>query len=148
MRAEEVIARYTMEKHPENGVFIEQHYPWDQAGRAESGSILYYVSPGEITAFHRIDCDEYWVFNAGSPLEVWSVRDGRIRKMRCGLTADAQPFLFLQRGEIFASRLSKDAPDGSLITCITVPRFSYEGFEMFSREQMEELNPEIKAFWK
>lgn len=68
MRAEEVIARYTMEKHPENGVFIEQHYPW--------------------------------------------------------------------------------APDGSLITCITVPRFSYEGFEMFSREQMEEMNPEIKAFWK
>lgn len=51
-----------------------------------SGSIYYFVAPGEITEFHRIDCDEYWCYNAGSPLEVWSVKDGVLKKMVCGIT--------------------------------------------------------------
>lgn len=136
-----------MENHPENGIFIERHYPSVAPGRPESGSIYYYVAPGEITEFHRIDCDEYWCYNAGSPLEVWSVKDGVLKKMVCGISENAEPVLFLQRGELFASRLPKDAPDGTFITCITVPRFTYEGFEMFTREQMMELCPETGDFW-
>lgn len=147
MRADELIERYNMEKHLENGIFIEKHYESDKPGRADSGSIFYYVNPGEITEFHRIDCDEYWVYNAGSPLEVWSIKDGKLKKMVCGVCEGAEPFLFLQRGEIFASRLSKDADDGAFITCITVPRFTYDGFEMFTKEQIIEMYPETEEFF-
>lgn len=148
MRADELIARYTMEKHPENGIFIEKHYVSEKPGRADSGSMLYYVSPGEITEFHRIDCDEYWCFNAGSPLEVWSIKDGAVHKMLCGITEGAEPVLYMKKGEIFASRLSENAEDGSFITCITVPRFSYDGFEMFSREQIIGMYPETEEFFR
>lgn len=53
MKAKELIQRYSTEKHPENGIFIERHYESKKPGRADSGSIYYYVSPGEITEFHR-----------------------------------------------------------------------------------------------
>lgn len=148
MRADELIQRYDTEKHPENGIFIERHYESEKPGRADSGSIYYYVRPGEMTQFHRIDCDEYWCYNAGSPLEVWSVKDGGLRKMVCGISEGAEPVIFLQRGEIFASRLPGDAPDGSFITCITVPRFTYEAFELFSREQITGMYPETEEFWE
>lgn len=149
MRADELIKRYPVDPHAENGVFIERHYESDKPGRADSGSIYYYVAPGEITKFHRIDCDEYWCFNAGSDIEVWSfTEEGVLKKHTLGISEHAEPVVFFRRGEIFASRLSKNSDDGSFITCITVPRFTYEGFEIFEKERMIKLYPESSDFWE
>ena len=149
MKASELIKQYTMEPHLENGAFIERHYKHDQPGRAESGSIYYYVAPGETTEFHRIDCDEYWCYNAGSTIEIWSIdSDGVLHKHFLGMTEGAEPLVFFKRGEIFASRLSKDSEDGTFITCITVPRFTYDGFELFEKEKMIEMYPEVKSFYQ
>lgn len=149
MKARELMQKYAMEPHVENGSFLERHYPAAEPGRPESGSIFYYVAPGEHTEFHRIDCDEYWCYNAGEALEIWSFGpDGTLRRQLLGTCEDAQPFAFFRRGEIFASRLRKDAEDGCFVTCITVPRFCYEGFELFEKEKMIALFPEAEAFWK
>ena len=148
MKACELIKKYLTDRHPENGAFIEKHYVSDEPGRAASGSILYYVAPGEFTEFHRIDCDEYWCHNAGADLEVWSFTpDGTLRKQILGTSGQAEPFAFFRRGEIFASRLPESSTDGALITCITVPRFAYEGFEILEKEKMLELYPESSGFW-
>ena len=149
MKASELIKKYLMDRHPENGAFIEKHYVSDQPGRADSGSILYYVAPGEKTEFHRIDCDEYWCHNAGADLEIWSFTpEGTLRKQILGTSGHAEPFVFFRRGEIFASRLPESSPDGALVTCITVPRFTYEGFEILKKEEMLALYPESSSFWK
>lgn len=148
MKAKDLIKNYSMEQHIENGVFIEQHYTSDTPGRAESGSIYYYVAPGETTEFHRIDCDEYWCYNAGSTIEIWSFGiDGTLHKHFLGTDKNATPFVFFRRGEIFASRLSAECDDGTFITCITVPRFTYDGFEAFEKEQMIKMYPESANFW-
>ena len=147
MRAEELISRYSMEAHQEHGLFIENHY-FHEGGRAASGSIYYYVAPGERTEFHRIDCDEYWCFNAGTTLELWVIGlDGKLEIKRCG-NDGGEPCVRFAAGEIFASRLPEDAPDGAFITCITVPRFTYEGFEMIDKAHMTETYPETADFWK
>ena len=149
MKANELIKKYSMNPHIENGAFIEKHYKSDKDGRPDSGSIYYYVAPGEITEFHSIDCDEYWSHNAGSDIEIWSFSpDGKLKKHILGTSENAEPLVFFKRGEIFASRLSGDSPDGSFITCITVPRFTYEGFELIEKERMIELYPESSEFWK
>lgn len=149
MRASELIRRYAAGRHIENGVFIEKHYESGKRGRADSGSICYYVAPGERTKFHRIDCDEYWCHNAGADIEVWSLgADGILKKRLLGTSEAAEPFLFFPRGEIFASRLSGDSADGSFITCITVPRFTYEGFELIEKEEMLALCPQSADFWR
>jgi len=149
MRAEDFIQRFPMEGHIENGLFIERHYEHRGEGRPASGSIYFYVAPGEKTVFHRIDCDEYWIYNAGETVEIWVVTaGGGLEIRRCGVTDDAEPKIFLAAGEIFASRVSDKADDGCLVTCITVPRFRYDGSEMIEKDEMLKICPDTKKFWE
>lgn len=149
MRAEDFIQRLSMEGHVENGQYQECHFEYEGPGRAPSGSIYYYVSPGEHTEFHRIDCDEYWIYNAGETIELWVIDPaGKLSVKHCGLSENAEPAIRIAAGNIFASRLPEEASDGSLITCITIPRFCYEGFELMEKDQMLRMYPETKAFWE
>lgn len=71
--AKELVKKYEMQKHEENGMFIECNDDINEDKRHPSGFIYYYVSPGEKTEFHKIDCDEYWSYNAGSTIELWVI---------------------------------------------------------------------------
>ena len=149
VKAEELIKRYNAGEHVENGLFIECHYAAEGNGRPASGSIYYYVKPGERTQFHKIDCDEYWSYNAGGTLELWVIGlDGKLRVKYCGITEGAEPTVRFAAGEIFASRLDKDSPDGTFVTCITVPRFSYDGFQLLEQEEITSLYPDTAKFWE
>ena len=148
MTAEELMQHFSMAAHIENGSFVEKHYESKTPGRAESGAIYYYVSPDEITQFHVIDCDEYWCYTKGSPLDVWMISaEGRLTVHRLGVEADCEPLLYVPRGAIFASKHSSPVSEGTFLTCITVPRFSYEGFTMFSEAEMRDRFPETAAFF-
>lgn len=148
MRAEELAKRYAFEEHVENGMFIETDYEDTEHERPYSGSIYYYVRPGERTQFHRIDCDEYWCFNAGETLELWVIGlDGKLSIKYCGITEGAEPNVRFAAGEYFASRLTKKATDGCFVTCITVPRFTYDGFEMLEQQEAIKLFPETEKFF-
>ncbi len=157
--AEELMKRFSMEEHPENGQFVEKHYIHEGDGRAASGSIYYYVAPGEKTAFHRIDCDEYWCYVAGAALELWQVSpEGEVSVVNLGIEEGAEPFVYVKKGMIFASRHSektlaqqKDCGQplqGTFLTCITVPRFTYDGFEMFPEEEMVKKYPQTTEFYQ
>lgn len=73
--------------------------------------------------------------------------NGKLRKSLLGIGDGAEPMLLIRKGEIFASRSSKDNTDGTFITCITVPKFTYDGFELFDREKMLEMFPETADFY-
>lgn len=148
MTAKELAQRYHMAQHVENGAFAERHYESKEPGRAASGSIYYYVSPGERTEFHRIDCDEYWCYIAGEPLEVWAVdENGAVSMQLLGRDEGCEPVLYLRKGMIFASR-SRGTKDGTFLSCITVPRFETAGFELFSKEKMLRAYPQVKEFYE
>lgn len=149
MKASELIKRYNMEGHIENGLFVEDHYEHKGDGRPASGSIYFYVSPGEHTVFHRIDCDEYWIYNAGATAELWTInQEGKLEVRLCGTEEGANPKVYFAAGEIFSARVPANAEDGCFVTCITTPRFCYEGSEMIEKEKMLERYPETAAFWK
>ena len=148
MTAEELMRHFSMEAHIENGSFVEQHYENKAPGRAESGSIYYYVAPGERTQFHVIDCDEYWCYTKGSTLEVWVIDvSGTLSVHRLGVEAGCKPMLYVPKGAVFASRHGAAVSEGTFLTCITVPRFSYEGFTMFSEAEMRSRFPETAEFF-
>lgn len=148
MTSEELAKRFGMKVHLEKGLFVERHYKHNGDDRAASGSIYYYVDADEKTEFHRIDCDEYWSYNAGSTLELWIIMpDGKLQIRKCGITDDAEPTIHVPKGAVFASRHAKDVTDGTLITAITVPRFKYEGFEIFSKDQILTKYPQLSAFF-
>lgn len=149
MTAEELFQKFEMSAHPENGAFAERHYTHEGVGRASSGSICYYVATGEKTEFHRIDCDEYWCYTAGSTLEVWQVdADGELKITLLGTEGKAEPFVYIKRGTVFASKHPRGAANGTFLVCITVPRFSYDGFELIPKERMMEKYPAAVPFFE
>lgn len=148
MTAKELSRRYGMRPHVEQGAFAENHPPFSEEGRAPSGLMYYYVAPGEKTEFHRIDCDEYWCYAAGSPLQLWMVTEaGEISTAVLGTEA-GDPVIFVRKGLIFAARSLAQDDDGTFLSCITVPRFSAEALELFTREEMLERFPEIRGFYQ
>ena len=147
--ARSLASRYAMAAHQENGTFLETHYVSNNGGRAASGSMYYYLAPGEKSQFHRIDCDEYWCFNAGDPLELWIIsRDGQLTRRGFGCAPGCEPTIRLAQGDIFAAKHGEIAEDGTFLTCITVPRFTYDGFELFDREKICRDYPAAAAFFE
>lgn len=146
--AAELMKRYSMEEHVENGSFIERHYENTAPGRPASGSIYYYVAAGETTEFHCIDCDEYWCYAEGAPLEIWQFApDSSLTVSLLGVGEGCEPAVYIPSGTVFASKHPSGSAGGTFLTCITVPRFSYDGFTLIPREQMLSQYPESSLFF-
>lgn len=147
MTAEELVKRFGMSAHAEKGAYIEKHYEHTD-GRAASGSIYYYVGADELTEFHVIDCDEYWCYTEGAPLEVWLVSPEGITVKNLGVEENCEPFVYVPKGTVFASRHAADSNGGTFLTCITVPRFDPAGFQLVPKEELLKNHPEAEEFYK
>ena len=149
MRADELAGRFGLEPHVEGGSFVELDEPVPEGmGRAPSGVIYYHLGAEEFSDFHVLDSDEYWLWHAGSTLEIWMILpDGSMEKCRLGTEEGSQPCVLLKAGVIFGARHLKDAPDGTFVSCVTVPRFSYESYRILPREEMLEKYPETAPFF-
>lgn len=148
MTAKELMQKNAMEAHVENGAFLEKHYENKEPGRPASGSIYYYVDCDEITEFHQIDCDEYWCYTLGSPLELWLVDEtGEITVKKLGVEDGCEPFVYVKKGTIFASRHEKPETDGTFLICLTVPRFSSDGFTLIPKDEMIKRYPQSAEFY-
>lgn len=148
MRAEDLVRQYRMMPHEEQGFYLERHYEDNSGKRPSSGSIYYYLGPEESSQFHVIDCDEYWVHSAGTPLEIWLISpNGEIRKQLLGVGLGLEPLVHIPAGTIFGARHLPGAEDGAFVACITVPRFQYAGWKLVEKEELLAKYPEVKDFY-
>ena len=143
------IARFGMEPHVEGGYFrlLDDHEATAD-DRHSSGVIYYALTPGEHADFHALDCDEYWLYHAGSTLEVWIYdQQGQLRIERLGLTDDAQPCVLVRAGELFGARSAAGAEETTLLSCVTVPQFTYDNYRLLRREEMLKEHPDAAPFF-
>ena len=83
IRASDIARALGLEPHPEGGFFRETHRAGDlvmtpRGPRAASSSILFLVTAGSPSRFHRLANDEIWLYHGGSRLElVTLLPDGR-----------------------------------------------------------------------
>ena len=143
-RAEELIVRYGLFPHPEGGAYREVYAAEAQTeGRALSGSIYYLLRGGERSRLHRIDCEEVWYFHEGcGMLLTVLLPDGCVRRERLGGDAsDGQRFMVaVPAHAVFAAENLN--PEGyTFVSCMTSPRFRYEGFELVKRAELERICP-------
>ena len=149
MKAKELNRKYCREDHIERGTFVELGQSRRNGVRDPHGAIYYYVPAGETTVFHKIDCDEYWCYHEGAPLEVWMIHPtGQVSVVKLGTRADCEPLLLLEKGVVFAAKSSKDASDGTFLSCITAPRFQQQGLTLFSPEEIQRQYPQAAAFFE
>jgi uncharacterized protein len=130
--ARAVVDRLAMEPHPEGGWFVRT---WtapdtDDNGRGSGSSILYLLDEGVTSRWHRIDAAELWHHAGGAPLELsWWSEDSTTQRALLGprVAQGDAPQVVIQP-DVWQS--ARSLGTWSLVTCVVIPEFRFEGFEM------------------
>lgn len=129
--AREIIRLLDMKPHPEGGHYVETFRASAASERAASTAIYYLLQADEVSAWHRVDGDEHWLWHAGGPLVLTlSPPDGKGAKaetlgpdLRAGqLPQVTVPARHWQTAETLGA--------WTLVSCIVAPGFEFAGFEL------------------
>jgi predicted cupin superfamily sugar epimerase len=128
--SDDMIAALGLAKHPEGG-FYRETFRAPDAPRGASTSILFLLSAGERSRWHRVDADEHWLFHDGDALELLVADPASGAQERivlgCDLARGERPQAVVPRGWWQAAR-----PLGAwtLVGCVVAPAFEFARFEM------------------
>ena len=128
--AREIIERLGMQRHPENGWYVQSFEdPAQTDGRAHSTAIYYLLEAGEVSHWHRVDAVEVWHYYAGAALELSLSDDRKIAVHRLGvdLASGERPQIIVPKGS-WQSAVSTGA--WTLVGCTVAPGFQFSGFEL------------------
>ena len=152
-RVQELIDVFQMQSHPEGGWFSEFYtsdskFEQDSTLRGMCGSIYFMLAETDISHFHQIDCEELWQFHEGCGLLIHIIgTDGQYRRESLGLNYQKgeKPVVLLRKGEIFAAE-NIDCEGYTFISCVTAPKFKYEGFRLVPRAELKDMELPEKLF--
>ena len=154
-RAEDLIARLGLEKHPEGGYYREtyrseeslaaENLPERFSGgeRSLSTSIYFLLAGDDFSALHRIKSDEVWHFYAGETLVIHVLdQSGRYTRHRLGNSCkgDVSFQVVVKAGCWFGVSLEKPETF-ALVGCTVSPGFDFRDFELAERGEMLRLYP-------
>ena len=148
---EEIVNKFKLQPHPEGGFFSEtyrspdrvQHPSITEGGvRSASTSILFLLTPLNVSRFHRIASDEVWHFYLGSPMTVVELREGGAmvktvlgNSVRELLSGDMVVQHVVRAGTWFGS-YGNEGGEYSLVGCTVAPGFDFSDFELASRSRL------------
>ncbi|TAL38239.1 MAG: cupin domain-containing protein [Phenylobacterium sp.] len=129
MDAADLIKRLKLQPHPEGGWYRET-WRSDAAlpdGRAAATSILFLLEQGQRSRWHRVDAEEIWIFQAGSPLKLRTAQGPEVTETRLGPGPGQSPQHVVHKDEWQAAEADRG---WTLVACIVSPGFRFEGFEL------------------
>lgn len=107
-------------------------------------SICALVTPDGFSALHRLMSDELWFFHAGDPLE--SLRlfpDGHGERIEIGLDpVRARHAQDVVRAGTWQGTRLQAGGRWALVSCVVVPEFTWQEFELGTRTELVKLYPE------
>lgn len=143
----QLISDLQLQKHPEGGWFSRVYsapYSLQNIDRAISGSIYFLLGKREVSHFHQIDCDEIWYYHKGCGLKIYLIySDGQLHQEILGINIakGEKPMVIIPKGAIFAAE-NIIIDDFTLISCVTTPQFTFEGFKLFTQAELLKKYPE------
>ena len=139
-RAEQLIKTYDLQPHEEGGHFSEVYTaPFEADGRPLAGSIYFLLDRGETSHFHVIDCDEIWYFHEGCGMKITVLTDGSKEEYLLGSNVELgeRAMIVIPKGCVFGAQ-NLDPEGYSFVSCMTTPKFSYDGFRLVSEAEILE----------
>ena len=148
--AQEQIARFALQPHPEGGWYREWHRSHltvsrqDGAERSGLTTILYLLEARQISRWHRVQgADEAWQFVDGAALELFLLAPEGRAPLRQVLNAPlrdpaAEPLAVVPAGWWQAAR---SLGNWSLVSCAVGPGFSFDDFSLM-RDLPVEQHPQ------
>ena len=129
--AKEIIRLLKMKPHPEGGHYVETFRSGEGDCRATSTAIYYLLQADELSAWHRVDADEHWLWHAGGPLMLTtSPSEGKgatPHKLGPDLRAGQMPQVSVPAQHW---QTAETLGAWTLVSCIVAPGFEFAGFEM------------------
>ena len=136
--AERDIERLGLQPHPEGGFYREtfrsaQTVATPRGERSALTSILFLLTSGSFSAFHRIASDEAWHFYRGATIAIEIIHpDGKHECRELGAQGARQTVV--PGGVAFASHvIGRDAGGYALVGCDVAPGFEFADFELCER---------------
>ena len=128
--ANEIIRLLGLKPHPEGGHYAET-YRTEGSGRGHSTAIYYLLQADEVSAWHRVDADEHWLWHAGGALSLTlSPPDGKGAKAKTlgpDLRAGHLPQITIPAHHW---QTAESLGAWTLVSCVVAPGFEFSGFEM------------------
>lgn len=128
--AGEIIRLLDMRRHPEGGHYAETFRAAGE-GRATMTAIYYLLQADELSAWHRVDAQEAWLWHAGGPLALTlSPPDGKgASAMTLGpdLRAGQRPQAIVPAHHW---QTAETLGHWTLVSCIVAPGFEFSGFTL------------------
>jgi len=128
----EMVGALRLQAHPEGGWYRET---WRSEtalpnGRAAATSILFLLEADQRSHWHRVDAEELWIYQSGSPLALSVAGSGASRTVTLGADPHAghTPQHLVPAG-VWQSAEGPDA-NWTLIACVVSPGFEFAGFEL------------------
>lgn len=144
----EIVEQLNMQPHPEGGYFVETYR--SEITLSESGksvaTVIYFLLPSsETSSWHRIKSDEFWFYHSGSPIVVHSIENGRYKATIVGkdFQKGEKPQYLVPGGAVFGASVLEEN-SYSLVSCVVAPGFDFEDFELFTKEEMLEMFPDLE----
>ena len=129
MTADEIIARLSLEPHPEGGHFRQT---WVAAGPGRpTGTCIYFLlAEGERSHWHKVDATEIWLYHAGAPL-ILSLSETEagpaVDHLLTPDLAEGAPQIIVPENHWQAAR---STGGWTLVSCTVSPGFQFEGFTL------------------
>lgn len=148
MDKEQLIKYLNLKPHPEGGYYHETYRSEKITAddRLLYTSIYFLLESGNISHFHRIDSDELWYYQGGDSLTIHLIHsDGKYETVSLGLDVEngEVPQFLVPKHTIFASSVEDDNA-WSFVGCMVSPGFTFEGFELFTKKQLNQSYPHLK----
>lgn len=137
--ANEIIRLLKMQPHPEGGHYAET-FRADGEGRATSTAIYYLLQADQVSAWHRVDADEHWLWHAGGPLALTvSPPDGKgaqAHTLGPDLRSGQRPQVTIPAHHW---QTAESLGAWTLVSCIVAPGFEFSGFELAAPDWRPEV---------
>lgn len=127
----EIIRMLSLQRHPEGGWYAETFRDETAGdGRAHATAIYFLLAADEVSAWHRVDASEAWLWHAGAPLVLTLSPDGvgaRTTRLGPDLRAGERPQAVVPAG---CWQTAESLGAWTLVSCVVAPGFEFSGFEL------------------
>lgn len=139
-----VVADLGLEAHPEGGWYVRdwQSPQTDEASHRPLSSLIYFLLPeGDMSAWHKVDADEVWLWHGPAPVTLQlggtgdsPAGDGTVESivLGTGIAPDGARGIPTGHAVVPAGVWQRTVPGkgDALVSCVVSPGFVFDGFTL------------------